>query len=64
MIATNPGTITTIQRVGFTFREPGLFQYEGSHGSHSAKAEVGWPQNPIGRPDLGATDLPLPRVVF
>ena len=25
MIATDPGTITTIQRVGFTFREPGLF---------------------------------------
>ena len=25
MIATDPETITTIQRVGFTFREPGLF---------------------------------------
>ena len=25
MIATDPGTITTIQRVGFTFREPSLF---------------------------------------
>ena len=25
MIATDPGTITTIQKFGFTFREPGLF---------------------------------------
>ena len=28
MIATDPGTVTTIQRVGLPFWEPGLFQLE------------------------------------
>ena len=28
VIATDPVTITTIQRVGFAFREPGLFHKE------------------------------------
>ena len=27
VIATDPGTITMIQRVGFTFRKPGLFHH-------------------------------------
>ena len=40
VIATDPGTITTIQRVGFAFWEPGLFQ-NGCLTKHGAKwAEV------------------------
>ena len=31
VIDTDPGTITTIQRFGFAFREPGLFQLVSEH---------------------------------
>ena len=37
MIATDPGTITMIQGVGFTFREPGLFQ-KVHHPEHPIKS--------------------------
>ena len=38
VIATDPGTITMIQRVGFTFREPGLFQLVSEHTRTVAQA--------------------------
>ena len=40
MIATDPGTITTIQRVGFTFREPSLFHALHKFFVSSSNADV------------------------